>query len=293
VYNNLLYRCGSAAVAITQKDDSEAEDNYLVNNIMYQSAWSGDVFQYLPNGNYSILFNTYWSNPGHRWPDAEFATNRVNITNNLILNTDRAGNPIFQNPTAASWVQTTTYTWSIEQLEEDFPLIFSDNVAFEPGFVDLENQNYNLRADSQSIDAGIPLTKSVGSGDNTDTIVVQDALFFFSGWDFQDRRLKADMLQIGSNSPLRIASIDYETNTITLESSISYQDGDAVSLPYEGSAPDLGPTEYVPAAVPVAPPGSATGPSTDAPVKAPKAGISGASALVPLFSVAAWIALSI
>src|SRR3546814_4641258 len=61
---------------------------------MYQSAWSGDVFQYLPNGNYSILFNTYWSNPEHRWPDAEFATNRVNITNNLILNTDRAGNPI-------------------------------------------------------------------------------------------------------------------------------------------------------------------------------------------------------
>lgn len=262
---------------------------------MYQNAWSGDVFQYLPDGNYSILFNTYWSNPEHRWLDADFATNRANFTNNLILNTDSAGNPIQQNPTAVSWVQTTTYTWSIETLETDFPLVFSRTFDFEPGFMDLENQDYNLRPDSQSIDAGAHLTHAVGSGDNTKTITVQDSTFFFSGWEFQERGVLPDQLQIGSNAPVRIASIDYDTHVITLEESITYQDGDGVSLPYAGSAPDLGPREFVPApvAAPVAAPAApvqGTTPGGSTPIKPT---VSGASTFVPLFSVAAWIAFLI
>ena len=38
--------------------------------------------------------------------------------------------------------------------------------------------------------------------------------------------------------------IDYGTNTIVIQESISWSDGDEVSLPYAGSAPDIGAFEY-------------------------------------------------
>jgi PKD repeat protein len=52
------------------------------------------------------------------------------------------------------------------------------------------------------------------------------------------------MVQVGSSGPVRITNVNYGTNTLTVATPISFSADDPVSLPYEGSAPDMGAFEY-------------------------------------------------
>ncbi len=44
----------------------------------------------------------------------------------------------------------------------------------------------------------------------------------------------------GDSQAARVVSIDYNTNTLTLDRSLSWNSGQGVSLKYNGSAPDVG-----------------------------------------------------
>jgi hypothetical protein len=65
------------------------------------------------------------------------------------------------------------------------------------------------------------------------------------------------MQRDGQTSTTKIVAIDYGTNEITIDQSISWKQADAVALPDQGSAPDFGALEYgassSPASAPVAP----------------------------------------
>ena len=60
--------------------------------------------------------------------------------------------------------------------------------------------------------------------------------YFFDGYGITD----ADEIIIGKNEPIKIKSIDYDHNTITLVTSVNWEDKDPVNLPFKGSAPDIG-----------------------------------------------------
>src|SRR5439155_7051113 len=104
-----------------------------------------------------------------------------------------------------------------------------------PLFVDSTNRNFTLQSTSSAIDAGTFLTTTVGSGSGT-TLTVADAGFFTDGFGL----VAGDMIQVGSNSPVQITSINYGTNAITVARSISWSNGQGVSLPYSGARPDMG-----------------------------------------------------
>lgn len=99
--------------------------------------------------------------------------------------------------------------------------------------------DFSLQADSPCINAGGFLTKTTSSGSGK-TLVVQDARYFTNGYGV----IEGDLIQVGSNNPVRVTSIDYDTNTVTLNTSISWNSGDGVSYPYSGSRPDIGAYEY-------------------------------------------------
>jgi hypothetical protein len=112
-----------------------------------------------------------------------------------------------------------------------------------PGFVNAPEKpvglhtefDFHLRTDSPARDAGGPLTTTVGSGSGKQ-IQVKDAGYFYDGYGVTD----GDLIRIGQNSPVRITLVNYGTNTITVDRSVSWQSGDWVTLPYNGAAPDLG-----------------------------------------------------
>ena len=108
-------------------------------------------------------------------------------------------------------------------------------IAQDPLFVNIANNDFNLSTDSPYINAGgfLTATASVGSGT---TLVVRDARYFTNGYGV----IQGDLVQVGSNSPVRVTNVNYSTNTITLSQSISWNANDGVSYPYSGSAPDIG-----------------------------------------------------
>jgi hypothetical protein len=93
------------------------------------------------------------------------------------------------------------------------------------------------------------VTSATGSGS---TLTVDDASYFQDGWGFPAGtglgQISADWLRVGSSTTGQISSINYSTNTITLASSISWNNGDPVYLSKKsdgiavlnGSTPDVG-----------------------------------------------------
>ncbi|MFX0195092.1 MAG: DUF1565 domain-containing protein [Candidatus Hodarchaeota archaeon] len=106
--------------------------------------------------------------------------------------------------------------------------------------MNIRHYNFRLRHDSQSIDKGAFLTRTTSGGSGT-IIQVGTARYFTDGFGIEDQ---GDVIQVGSNSPVRVTHVDYDNNIITVDRSISWNNGDGVSLPYNGSAPDIGAFEY-------------------------------------------------
>ena len=103
---------------------------------------------------------------------------------------------------------------------------------------DLLPSDFSLQADSPAIDKGGPLTVAAAGGSGTQ-LAVQDAGYFFDGYEI----VAGDWIVVGDQPAARIVAIDYAKNVITLDRAITWQAGDWVTLPYSGTAPDIGAEE--------------------------------------------------
>lgn len=113
-----------------------------------------------------------------------------------------------------------------------------------------------LQSTSGAIDGGIYLTQANGSGSNSKTLIVDDAMYFQDAtWGSDLARgvtLFPDWIAIGTvTNVVQISSINYSTNTITLASPMSWNDNapiwlykksDGTRVLY-GTAPDFGASE--------------------------------------------------
>jgi hypothetical protein len=117
---------------------------------------------------------------------------------------------------------------------------FTDNIQGEPRFVDPRNGNYRLRKDSPCIDAGRPLTHTTSKGSGT-SVPVQDSGFFCDGFGITP----GDTVIVGANRPAIVVRVP-DNRTLEVNTSLSWARSAPVSLPYHGSAPDIGVFEYVP-----------------------------------------------
>ena len=115
--------------------------------------------------------------------------------------------------------------------------------------------NLNLTSSSPAIDQGGALT-FVGNSDTGSgtSLIVDDAGYFQDRtWGPSYADIEADWIAVGAlGNVVQISSINYSTNTITLASSITRNDGDPVWLYKKsdgtqvlyGSAPDAGAYEF-------------------------------------------------
>ena len=118
----------------------------------------------------------------------------------------------------------------------------------DPELADISNDDFTLNSSSPCIDMGAWLTQCNG-GDTGTTITVDDAGYFFAGFSnigaYPHENVSGDNIFVGSNTNLLITDINYETEQITVNRSITWLDGDNVSLSnYNGTAPDIGAFEF-------------------------------------------------
>ena len=115
---------------------------------------------------------------------------------------------------------------------------FERTVEQDPAFVATANHNYSAAAGSPLIDAGEPLTTTLGAGSGR-VLDVADASWFYDGFGIEAEQ--GDVVQLdGQTTSARIVRIDYDDNRITVDRDLTWQDGQGLSLAYVGAAPDIG-----------------------------------------------------
>jgi len=120
------------------------------------------------------------------------------------------------------------------------PKFWYGNVELDPQVADEEMRDLHLKPTSPMIDAGAPLTETTDAGSGT-AMPVKDAGYFMDGWGI----VEGDLIQLqGQPTRGRIVSVDYDGNTLTLDTALTWEDGQGVSLAYEGKAPDIGAYEH-------------------------------------------------
>ncbi|MFA4817193.1 MAG: right-handed parallel beta-helix repeat-containing protein [Parcubacteria group bacterium] len=114
----------------------------------------------------------------------------------------------------------------------------ANSISSNPFFVN-PSSDFHLQVSSPAINAGDFLTKTTSAGSGI-SIPVTNAKYFSNGYGIID----GDLIKVGLNSPVSVVDVNYDANIITINSSISWNNGDGVSYSYSGSRPDIGAYEY-------------------------------------------------
>ena len=122
----------------------------------------------------------------------------------------------------------------------------------DPGFMDdtipADTRNpalpdFRLKPESPCIDRGVFLANITDVSATGMSFTINDAGFFYDGWGIPGE--VGDTIQLeGQVTTAVIKAVDYSQNRITVDSPVSWTQGQGVSLAYSGTSPDLGACEY-------------------------------------------------
>lgn len=111
----------------------------------------------------------------------------------------------------------------------------------DPLFVDgtgvAGHDDYRPSSSSPLRNAAAPITAAVGSGSASTSLTVVDAKRLFDGWGIAD----ADKITIGAGAAVKIVSIDYPNNVVTLAEARDWDDEDDVFI---AGSRDVGALSY-------------------------------------------------
>ena len=235
--------------------------NKVFNNTIYKNGYGWDSRTY-GHGNW-----TYNGQGIAQYSANGSATNNV-VKNNIVYGHTEGdicalglytppGNCTVQNWDTATnnWV---TATGDPKFVNTDISDPTSQNlISTAHGYTTTPTPNLFLQSSSGAIDGGTYLTTATVSGTASTTLVVADAMYFQDGtWGSSLARGTthfADWIAIGTvSNVVQISSINYSTNTITLASPMTWNNGADIwlykksdgSTVLVGSAPDYGAYEY-------------------------------------------------
>ncbi len=239
IFNNTIVNNGldrfewmGTGISITNHGlGTELHDDIVKNNIIYGNLAGA--------GNNPFQLTIEVSGSSNRPPFAGMI-----VAGNLIenpqatacqQNLNAGGNGNGQCPIYVAGVGDANVQW----FNTRYPQNFWGNKEGNPNFV-VYNPSANqfdlhLQATSPAVDAGVSLTETASAGSGT-VIQVRDAGYFQAGYNGM---IVADSIRVGSET-VTIISINYDTNTITVNRAISWSANAPVNLPFNGNGPDIG-----------------------------------------------------
>lgn len=254
VQNNIL-RHNKIGLLIGKTDHCVVRNNVIYENDVSTVDPSGILIVYAKNKNSIVVHNTIYKNGKSgsnadgialgTWGQIDSAVIKNNIVSETNSECDLEVNCNSYTSDYNDYYNTrdllidwrgSDNTWAqyVSKSGQD-----SHSITQNPLFENPDNANFHLQSDSPCIDRGSFLTKTTTSGSGK-VIKVEDARYFTYGYGLTH----GDLIKVGTNASVRITNVEYGTNAITVDKSIYWNNGDAVSYPYLGSAPDIGAYEY-------------------------------------------------
>ncbi|MFZ2098010.1 MAG: right-handed parallel beta-helix repeat-containing protein [Anaerolineales bacterium] len=225
-------------------------NNLLRFNLFYQTDSGGlqvvSSAAGLDHADYNRIYRNSFYHNGHQESDPGFQGGIyfANWSGQSPIGNIVKGNIFYDNKNGA-----ITYEGQVD------PQVIEDNWdqnSVDPKFVNLSASDpdnpslpdLHLQPDSPCIDAGTYptwITSDTGSGMQ---FQVGDARYFIDGWGIP--HVQGDEIQLTDGQQARITSINYETNSITVDRVLNWTLNQGISLAYQGTAPDLGAYEFEP-----------------------------------------------
>ena len=242
-YNNTIYNISGVGISVASEEGGHLENVIINNNVVHDCTDRAMVIHWTNKPDYIIkniyvLHNTFANNNEGIDVGVHSLGENINIDNNICsqnINYQIQNSSSDLNPTELKIKNNLLYginpSWAL----------FGDNyITDNPLFIDGSINNFYLQSSSPAINQGIYVTKTVNSGTST-TVQLEDAGFFTNGYGISE----GDIIQFeGQPQQLKIREVDYITNTLTLNKTVLYTNGDGVSLKYIENAPDMGAFEY-------------------------------------------------
>ncbi len=219
------------------KSDSNRIYNNIITNVKNRPVTLGN---YSPN--VCSVRNNYFKNNIIYNNGETFSGRQLYITSAGSIEDNHFENNVFYKSGIKGVLYIKGTTYNVAEREAADPTHYLNNIQQDP---DLDS-NYHPRSTSPVINTGAFLTTTMNSGSGT-SIPVDDASYFMDGWGI----IEGDEIQLqGQTQTARITNVNYDTNTITIDRSLTWNSGQGISLPYSGSAPDIGAYEYTGGASP-------------------------------------------
>ncbi|OGL43434.1 MAG: hypothetical protein A2W05_00380 [Candidatus Schekmanbacteria bacterium RBG_16_38_10] len=146
--------------------------------------------------------------------------------------------------------------------DQTFASEYNGDVSGDPKFInatatlgdplDSNYPNLDLQSISPYVNVGTYLTTITSSSGSGTSFVVADAGYFMDGWGITG--VQGDEIRLfGSSQKARITSINYSSNLITVDRTLTWTQNQGISLAYEGVSPDAGAYEFIEDLSPSAP----------------------------------------
>jgi hypothetical protein len=253
--------------------NNSSDHHYLWNEVAGNDYWimRGNVF--ISRGGYGFprnsgasighsLYNDTFFRPNNSYSTASFGGAGNDVYNNLYTYAvNETYGPIYAEGTGSGlsggWA---TQDYNLAYHSGAFTRSFFGGVSggahslvgnqaqLQPTFADEASFRLWPQSNSPQVNIGGPLTTTVGAGSGT-VVTVANAKYFMDGRGVTE----GDSIKIGSNAPAKIISINYAANTITLDRSMTWSNGNGVYWRNSDGLPDVGAYEYLPGGYTIAP----------------------------------------
>ncbi|MCB2167346.1 MAG: hypothetical protein KQI78_06765 [Deltaproteobacteria bacterium] len=268
--NSIAYGSRCADDEIGGSGGTIASRRHIIRkNKYYQNGIYASVFKvYTGQGSCTdnhVYSNVYWYN-GHDLSETEKTyfnneyTHAIYITESNLVQNNIFKNNIFYNNKNYYGKSIPIIESYPERDQPDLQIISGNWMEFgDPHFKNIsgipspnlaKQYDFELQSDSGAIDNGVFLTKITSTSGSGTVFTVEDAGYFFDGWGLADEitttNISGDIIQLkGQSQTARILGVNYDNNTIFLDSPLTWTKGQEVALEYGGTAPDQGAYEVM------------------------------------------------
>ncbi len=229
--------------------------NVFINNgsAIHMSTFGGD------NQNNHIYNNSFSQNfeSVHMWGDVNPLAHTSVLSNNVFKNNimyqdqnysvfalsdgSLGENLLVKNNIFSQQIYYRSKTGSVFTIQSAYSTEWQNNISEDPLFVNVAGKDLRLTESSPMIGAGGFLTIAMGKGGISTKLHVEDTRYFTDGFGI----ISGDKIQMkGSTQTAQIVAIDRNKHILILSTSVTFTNGDPVSLSHAGSAPDMGALEH-------------------------------------------------